>query len=128
MDNLIEGYTSISNDAVALNKTIDETEFSFVSIFCRKELKSLKQQIPALLSRLQELDKEYSAKFKTSRAINDLNMLNAQLAIVDKARNMAMSSLSNAEKAYKGTESSLNFRLTTVIAITAIVISIVGLA
>lgn len=128
MDEVIEGYVSISNDAVSLNKEIDEAEFGFNNIFCRGELKSFKAQIPPLLARLQENDANYSGKFKSTGAINDLNMLNAQLAVVDKARNMAMSSLANTESCYKDTESSLNFRLTTVIAITAIVISIAGLA
>lgn len=81
-----------------------------------------------MLTRLQENDEKYSANFKTGGAIPDLNMRNAKLSTIEKARNMAMSSLSTVESFYKDTESSLNFSLTTIGAISAVVISVLGIA
>ena len=128
MEKLKNNYIKKGQDILSRNESLATESFGFFESFTRTKLKRFKGNIAEYYTNLGALDSYYTSLFKTSGAINDLNMLNAQLQVISKAREMYTSALSAYEKELANIEGSLNFRLTTIIAIVAIIVSVASIA
>ncbi|HAS8371842.1 TPA: hypothetical protein I7742_22650, partial [Vibrio vulnificus] len=112
-----------------LNATeaLSKDKYGLVEIFTNKKLIEAKAQLSIFYSWLREFDAAYSGDFMLHGTIHELTMLNGNLSIVERARNMFVSSLDSYEKAIANIESSTNFKLTTSIALLALLVAVLGL-
>jgi len=126
MDELVNNYVKLCDKVTNQNLSLATNSFGLYVVFTRRKMTIYRDKLPGYYEEMKSLDVIYSNKFQITGALNDLNYLSSQLAIVSRAREMAISALSNYEKELSNIESALNFRLTTTIAVTAIVISIIS--
>lgn len=87
-----------------------------------KKLKEAKRNLTTYYSWLQELDKEYTGDLLIPGTPNNMFIF----SVVERARNVFMSSLNGYEKSLANIEANINFRKTTFIAIIALIVSMVG--
>ncbi|MGX5915104.1 hypothetical protein ACR0ST_10265 [Aliidiomarina sp. Khilg15.8] len=112
----------------------DETErlssesYGIAEIFTKSKLMQGKAKLKDYYACLKECDEAYAQFFTLGGAIGDLNMKNAKLAVVERSRSVFLSSLNGYERELSNIEASTNFKLSTGIAIVAVVISMFGLA
>lgn len=109
---------------------IDDTEklsidsYGFREIFTRTKLRKHKSRLAQYYDWLREYDEAYSKELSIDVKYEDLKIIQARAEVVRQARELFVSSLSHFESELSNIESSHNFRLTTSIAILALVVSI----
>ncbi|AIL70748.1 hypothetical protein VV93_v1c16600 [Vibrio vulnificus] len=127
IDEATKGYLAKSVYILNATEALSKDKYGLVEIFTNKKLIEAKAQLPIFYSWLREFDAAYSGDFMLHGTIHELTMLNGNLSIVERARNMFVSSLDSYEKAIANIESSTNFKLTTSIALLALLVAVLGL-
>ncbi|MBV1870868.1 MAG: hypothetical protein KUG76_08155 [Gammaproteobacteria bacterium] len=123
----------ISQDLIELNKEIVST-YSDISklksrpwyILFNCKIKAIESQLWSFRKKLSELDSSIEPHTKIPTNTNDITAKSGKLSILFATRNMAFSSLGEAQKLLSNLESKISFKFTTLLSVTAIVISIVA--
>ena len=124
MKSLINNYNKVSEEAFSRNQQLATEKTGLINLIISKNIKEYKHAISAQYDKLKLLDNDYYNYFTTQGTINDLKLLNNQLDMVARSRDIAITSLVNFEKSIVAHDNNLNFKLTTIIAITALLFSI----
>ena len=124
MKSLINNYNKVSEEAFSRNQQLATEKIGLINLILSKNIKEYKHAISAQYDKLKLLDNDYYNHFTTQGTINDLKLLNNQLDMVARSRDIAITSLVNFEKSIVAHDNNLNFKLTTIIAITALLFSI----
>lgn len=118
-----------------LNEEIVQT-FSTISgispkpwhVFIGKQFNNLENQLLLYRLRLDELDHEIEPHAIIPNDYNGIQMVSGKLSILYATRNMALTSLGEAQKLLTNAQSQASFKFTVLVSLLAIVISVVGLA
>lgn len=121
-------YISRSNQIIEATKVLSKDSYGIKDIFIKSKLLKAKQELEKYYGWLNEYDEAYTENLILGGAIPDLNMRNAKLSVVEKARGLFVSSLSSYEKELSNIEASINFKISTTIAFLAFLISVIGVA
>ena len=120
-------YITRSKQIIDATESMAKDSYGIIEQFKRNKVTKYKEKLTEYYNWLREYDAVYSAHLSISGTINELQIKQSQAIIVEQARNLFISSLRNYENEISNIENSLNFRLTTGIAIIAMVISVLGL-
>ena len=118
-------YISYSRNIIDANEEMAKDRYGISEMFTRSKLSKYKNKLGEYYTWLRECDDVYSASLAPSTNVNDARLQQSTLDVVEKARAMFIFSLNSYEKELSNVEGNMNFRLTTSIAILAIIISIV---
>ncbi|HAS6327681.1 hypothetical protein ABRZ80_22625 [Vibrio vulnificus] len=121
-------YITKSKDILDATEILSKQSYGFKEIFSNEQLKKAKAKLPEYYSWLREYDDAYTSLLSMEGALPDLNMRNAKVSIMERARNVYVLSLQGYEKELANIESSTNFKLSTGIALIAVLVSLVGVA
>ncbi|MEZ9233830.1 hypothetical protein AB4259_22520 [Vibrio amylolyticus] len=121
-------YITKSKDILDATEMLSKQSYGFKEIFSNEQLKKAKVKLPEYYSWLREYDDAYTSLLNMEGALPDLNMRNAKVSIMERARNVYVLSLQGYEKELANIESSTNFKLSTGIALIAVLVSLVGVA
>ncbi len=127
LDEAKKGYLEKSLDILNATESLSKDSYGILEIFTNTKLNDAKAQLSTYYSWLKEFDEAYSGDFMLHGHISDITRLNGNLSIVERARNMFVSSLDSYEKALANIESATNFKLTTSIALLALFVAALGL-
>ncbi|HCE4574290.1 hypothetical protein P3719_23295 [Vibrio parahaemolyticus] len=127
LDEAKNGYLAKSIEILNATESLSKDKYGIFEIFTNKKLNDAKEQLSIYYSWLREFDATYSGEFMLHGTIPDITMLNGNLSIVERSRSMFVSSLNSYEKALANIESSTNFKLTTSIALIALLVAVLGL-
>lgn len=124
---------TITADILKLNKKIVETltEISqfkphFYHAIYKTELYEFETVLNSYRSSLAELDDQISLHIKIPDDYNSIQMHAGKLSIVFSTRNIALTTLDEAQKLLSAHDSQAGFKLSTLVSLAAIVISVVG--
>ncbi|MDZ4261981.1 MAG: hypothetical protein U1B30_06585 [Pseudomonadota bacterium] len=113
-----------------LNRKHEElatTSFGFTEIFTRKNVTKYRSVLKQYYTWLYEYDEVLSKNMSLNDDNNELQPRTARANMVIISRSVYISSIESYEKELSNIESNLNFRLTTAIAVLALVFSAVGI-
>lgn len=119
-------YITRSRQVIDANEAMARESYGLVEVFSRTKMNGYKAKLGGYYDWLREYDEAYAETLSIHGTINDLQVKQAKAAIAAHARNLFVSSIGNYEKELSNIESSLNFRLTTSIAIIALLVSAIG--
>jgi hypothetical protein len=128
---LIEMYLNGANEVKSSTENLSLCKRKFFHIFTKKPISNSPSDIRKFYSLLKDADSKYSVlikvppnKLQPAYGVDgDIKLLSYRLDIVSNARDVFVSSLSGYEKEVSNIENVLNFRLTTTIAVFAIILS-----
>ena len=130
LNKLISFYITKSQEIKTASERLTSKERTLVDIFSKQSIKEAQSRIPEFYNWLDEGDEIYSNHFLIKRSSfppaagpTETEMLAADLTVVSKSREIFVQSLSNFERGITEVEGTLNFRLTTMLAILAIAVS-----
>jgi len=118
-------YITRSRQIINANESMAKDSYGFMEMITKSKLKRHKEKLGDFYAWLRECDEAYSKNISVSGSINDLLMKQAKLGIAEKARGVFISSLNSYEKELSNIEGNINFKLTTSMAVLAIVVSAV---
>ena len=121
-------YVTRSNQILEATEVLSKQNYGLTEIFTNKQLKQAKANLPQYYEWLKECDEVYTSLLSMNGAIPDLNMKNAKLSIMERARNIYVLSLQGYEKELANIQASTNFKLSTGIAMIAVLVSVIGIA
>ncbi len=121
-------YIESSRTIFDATERLSSESYGIAEIFSKTKLKQGKAKLKGYYAWLKEYDEAYTENLTLGGTIGDLNMKNAKLSVVERSRSVFLSSLNGYEKELSNIEASTNFKLSTGIAIVAIVISMFGVA
>lgn len=127
LDEVKDSYIAGSQKIVDASEELANDSFGFIEIFSKKKLKIHQGKVSKFYGWLREYDAKFSGRLSTQGGISTMQMRQAQVAIVSEARSLFVSSLSAFERELSDKEQTVNFRLSTTIALVAIVVSVVGI-
>ncbi len=132
LNKLISFYITKSQEIKSASERLTSKERTLVDMFSKQSVKKAQSRIPEFYAWLYEGDESYSKHFLIKRASfppaagpTETERLAAELSVVSKSREIFVQSLSNFERGITEVEGALNFRLTTMLAILAIAVSLV---
>ena len=121
-------YITRSKDILDATETLSKQSYGLKEIFTNAQLKKAKARLPEYYNWLKECDDSYTSLLNMDGAIPDLNMRNARVSIMERARNVYVLTLQGYERELANIEASTNFKLSTGIALIAVLVSVVGMA
>ena len=121
-------YITRSTQILDATEELSKQSYGLKEVFTNNQIKKAKAKLPEYYSWLKEYDEAYTSLLNMDGAISDLNMRNAKVSIMERARNVYVSSLQGYEKELANIEASTNFKLSTGIALIAVLVSVVGVA
>ncbi|MUI53152.1 hypothetical protein [Aliivibrio fischeri] len=121
-------YITRSNEILDATELLSKQSYGLKEVFTNDHLKKAKAKLPEFYRWLKEYDEAYTSLLSMDGAIPDLNMRNAKVSIMERARNIYVLSLQGYEKELANIEASTNFKLSTGIALFAVLVSVVGVA
>ncbi|HEH9428780.1 TPA: hypothetical protein SIA29_003964 [Aeromonas sobria] len=132
LNKLISFYITKSQEIKSASERLTSKERTLVDMFSKQSVKKAQSRIPEFYTWLDEADGNYSKHLLIKRAAlppasgpTETERLAAELSVVSKSREIFVQSLSNFERGVTEVEGVLNFRLTTMLAILAIAVSLV---
>jgi hypothetical protein len=130
-----EFMNEITADLLALNKKIVETltaisqfkpRFYHAIATYKTELYEFETILSSYRSSLAALDDRISSHIRIPGDYNSIQMHAGKLSIVFSTRNIALTTLDEAQKLLSAHNSQASFKLSTLVSLAAIVISVVG--
>ncbi|HHX8306438.1 TPA: hypothetical protein ACVOZG_004589 [Vibrio diabolicus] len=121
-------YITRSTEILDATEALSKQSYGLTEVFTNDQLKKAKAKLPEYYRWLKEFDEAYTSLLNMDGAISDLNMRNAKVSIMERAINVYVSSLQGYEKELANIEASTNFKLSTGIALLAVLVSVVGVA
>ncbi|TOM78871.1 hypothetical protein [Vibrio parahaemolyticus] len=121
-------YITKSKDILDATEMLSKQSYGFKEVFTNDKLKKAKEKLPDYYNWLRKYDEAYTSLLSMEGALPDLNMRNAKVSIMERARNVYVLSLQGYEKELANIEASTNFKLSTGIALIAVLVSLVGVA
>ena len=119
-------YIIGSREIIDANELMAKDSYGVADMITRKKINGYKSKLGNYYDWLREYDEAYSESLSINGTVNDLQMKQTKAAIAGQARSLFVASLRGYESEIRNVEASLNFRLTTSIAIIAIVTSVIG--
>lgn len=123
----------ITADILILNKKIVETltaisQFKprFYHAIYKTKLYEFETVLSTYRSSLAALDDRISSNIKIPGDYNSIQMVAGKLSIVFSTRNIALTALDEAQKLLSAHDSQAGFKLSTLMSLAAIVVSVVG--
>ncbi|OCH41420.1 hypothetical protein [Aliivibrio fischeri] len=120
-------YITRSKDILKATEILSKQTYGIREVFTSKQLKKAKSELSKYYEWLKVYDEAYIDLLKLDGALPDLNMRVAKVSIMECARNIFISSLQGYEKELSNIEASTNFKLTTGIALFAVLVSVFSL-
>ncbi|PSV49802.1 hypothetical protein [Photobacterium indicum] len=133
LNELVSFYFDKAREIKSATERLTSTERTFKDIFTKQQVKQTQEKITTYYKWLNEADDKYLKHLVIKRVTyspaagpTEMERQAAEITVVSKAREMFIQSLSSFEKDITEVESTLNFRLTTTLAVLAIIISALG--
>jgi hypothetical protein len=127
MHEIKDHYLALREEVVVNSCEMSGRSVGFFNSFKHSYFQKHRAYLSAHYQRLNDIDTEFNRHFRMPGTVPDLNMLTMQLEVVSRARNLATDSLSAYETQVSNGEGGVNFRISTAIALFALVVSIVGI-
>jgi hypothetical protein len=121
-------YITRSRMIFSATEALSQDHYGMFEVFSSRKLKKAKYRLGEYYVWLEESDAVYTDHLDMSGAISDLNIRNAQLGVVERARDVFLSSLNGYEKELSNIQACTNFKISTCLALFAVVIAIAGVA
>ncbi|MCR9722986.1 hypothetical protein NB567_21545, partial [Vibrio parahaemolyticus] len=123
----------INKKAMELNKEcfsvlndISEFKPQFYHIFCSKKFHGFEVKLGKLRKQLSELDSEIEPHTNMPDDYNSIQKRSGKLSVAFNTRNIALTTLGEAQRLLSSHEGSAQFKATTIIALIAVFISVVS--
>lgn len=127
LDELRIMYAEKSQMILEATREVATDSYGFLQIFTKTKLSRAKLKLNEYYDWLTKYDEVYSKNLITVGTRADVTVKDLSLKMVDRSRELFISSLRGYENELSNVESSLNFQLTTSIALLAILFSVIGL-
>lgn len=127
-DEIKSCYARSSTKILDSTKTLATDSYGMLEVFTGAKIGNAKKQLIDYYTTLGKLDDAYSECLQMTGSLNDLMMKNAKLATIERSRVIFMHSLDCFQRELSNVETSLNFKISTTMALVAIIFSIVGIS
>lgn len=117
-------YITRSRQIIDANESMARDSYGLLEMIAKTKLNRHKDRLGEFYGWLREYDEAYSENISISGSINEVLMKQGKLGIAEKAREIFISSLNSYEKELSNIEGNINFKLTTSIAVLAIIVSV----
>ena len=126
LEEVKKNYLDKSQEIYKSTKELAKDSYGMREILTNKKQRKAKEKLEIYYSWLNDIDSEYSKQFEIMGSVAEMQMRNGHLSVAERARNIFISSLSGYENAIANIEASTNFKITTILAMFAILVSIFG--
>ncbi|RJG09742.1 hypothetical protein D3879_16880 [Pseudomonas cavernicola] len=124
MEDLIKNYTASASIVLQDNEALAAASSGLREIFSRSVINEHKEKVRNHFQILLKLDEQYTKHLSPQGTINELSMKSAQIQILSQARSMFVGAIKNYESSLTELEGQFQFKVSTTLAIVAILISI----
>ncbi|EQA7837588.1 hypothetical protein ACX843_003569, partial [Vibrio cholerae] len=128
-----ESVNEINKRAMELNEEcfsvlseISEFKPQFYHLFNTQKFSDFELKLRGLREKLSELDKDIAPHTNVPGDYNSIQMGAGKLSVCFNARNVALTTLTEAQRLLSSHEGSAQFKATTIIALIAVLISLVS--
>ncbi len=128
MNDLNQKLLELNEDIVNSFTTISNIKPHSWHMFLDSEYKTLEKLLLTFRIKLDEIDREIEPHTIIPGDYNSIQMVSGKLSIVFATRNMAFTSLGEAQKLLTNAQSQVSFKFTTLVSLLAIVVSVVSAA
>lgn len=128
MNDLNQKLLELNEEIVDSFTTISNIKPRSWHMFFNSQYKTLESLLLSFRKKLDEIDREIEPHTIIPGDYNSIQMVSGKLSIVFATRNMAFTSLGEAQKLLTNAQSQVSFRFTTLVSLLAIVISVVSAA
>ena len=125
-DELKSCYARSGAKILDSTKGLATDSYGMWEVLTRAKIGYAKKQLIDYYTTLGELDDAYSECLQMTGSLNDLMMKNAKLAIVERSRVIYIDSLDSFQRELSNVETTLNFKISTTMALVALILSSVG--
>ena len=126
MNNLNQKLLELNEEIVNAFSTISSIKPHSWHIFLNSKYSELDNLLLSFRKKLDDIDREIEPHTIIPNDYNSVQMASGKLSILFATRNMALTSLSEAQKLLTNNQTQVSFKFTTIISLLAIVISIIG--
>ncbi len=126
MNNLNKKAMKLNEECFAALNDISEFKPQAYHVFLSKNIQGYELRLRTLRKQLSELDKEIEPHTKMPGDYNSIQMCSGKLSVCFNARNIALTTLTEAQRLLSSHEGSVQFKATTIIALIAVLISMVS--
>lgn len=128
MNELNEELMGLNEEIVAILKELSQFKPSFYHAFAKGRLGDYTAALVELREQLSEVDQRLRPHTRIPGDYNSIQMVSGKLSVTFSIRNVVLTTLDEAQKMLNSHESQAGFKLSTNIALLAIVVSVLGVA
>jgi len=126
MNDLNQKLLELNEEIVNAFTTISNVKPHSWHIFFRSQYISLEKLLLSFRKKLDDIDREIEPHTIILNDYNSAQIMTGKLSILFATRNMALTSLAEAQKLLANTQTQVSLKFTTIISLLAIVISVSG--
>mgnify|MGYP001824231893 CR=1 FL=1 len=128
MNDLNQKLLELNEEIVNTFSSISDIKPRAWHVFLNSDHQKLEDILLSYRRRIDEIDREIEPHTIIPQDFNGIQMASGKLTMLFSTRNMALTSLGEAQKILSNSQSLASFEFTTTISLLAIVISIIGVA
>lgn len=128
MNDINQKILELNEEIVNSFTTISNIKPRSWHMFNNAQYKTLENLLLSYRVKLHEIDKEIEPHTIIPGDYNSIQMVSGKLSIVFATRNMAFTSLGEAQKLLTNAQSQVSFKFTTSVSLLAIVVSVISAA
>lgn len=128
MNDFNDELLELNQEIVAVLKGLSEFKPKFYHVFSKGKLGTYSVSLVELRQQLNDVDQRIRPHTKIPGDYKSIQMVSGQLSVTFSLRNAVLTTLDEAQKMLNAHEAHAGFKLSTNIALLAIVVSILGLA
>ena len=121
-----KNYIKTGQEILKATESLSAQSYGILEIITKSKLRKGKEKLTGYYLLLKEYDDVYTSELEINGTTFDIELKLARLKICESARLIFTSSLGGYERELSNIESSINFKLTTGIAMIALVFSLAG--
>lgn len=118
----------LNEQVVAILKELSQFKPSFYHVFAKGKLGEYTIKLIELREQLSEVDQRIRPHTRVPGDYNSVQMVSGKLSVTFSIRNVVLTTLDEAQKMLNSHEAQASFKLSTNIALVAIVVSVLGMA
>lgn len=128
MNDFNDELMELNEQLVAILKELSQFKPRFYHAFAKGKLGKYTTKLVEYREQLNEVDQRIRPHTKVPGDYNSIQMMSGKLSVTFSIRNVVLTTLDEVQKMLNSHESQAGFKLSTNIALIAVVVSVLGLA
>ncbi|EIE5874804.1 hypothetical protein LDV99_001631 [Vibrio parahaemolyticus] len=126
MNEINKTAMELNEECFSVLNEISDFKPQFYHILARRKLREFESQLRGLREKLSDLDKDIAPHTNVPGDYNSIQMAAGKLSVCFNARNVALTTLTEAQRLLSSHEGNAQFKATTMIALIAVIISMIS--